>query len=64
MRRWQIVGLVIAVLILVALTVIFWGSLFSLLMAICLLQIPIILLYNYFLNNDRKSDFIDDDNGF
>ena len=63
MKKWQIIGLVIVVLALIALIWVFWGSLFSILLAMCLIHVPIIYLFNRFLNADRTSDFIDDDNG-
>ena len=38
MKKWQIIGLVIVALALIALIWVFWGSLFSILLAMCLIQ--------------------------
>lgn len=62
MSKWQIIGLIAVVLVMVVLIVLFWGSLFSIVLTMGLLLIPSVYLFNRFLNTDRTSDFIDDDN--
>ena len=47
----------------VALIVITWGSIFSIILAATMFLIPVIYLANRFINTDEGSDFTDDGNG-
>ena len=53
----------ILVVVLVVLIIIFWGSIFSVIMTVGLLGIIPIYLFNRFINTDETSDFVDDNNG-
>ena len=63
MKLWQCICLVLIILVMIGLIALFWGSMFSIILTMGLIMIPSIYLFNRFLNTDRTSDFIDDDNG-
>ena len=63
MNKLQIVMLGLAVIVCVVLIIIFWGSIFSILMTLGLISIPGIYLFNRFINTDEKSDFTEDYHG-
>ena len=50
------------ILTLVVLIIVFWGSMGSIVLTIGLIATVPVYLMNRFVNTDRKSDFIDDDN--
>ena len=52
----------IIVLALVVLIIVFWGSMASIVLTIGLIATVPVYLMNRFVNTDRRSDFIDDDN--
>ena len=52
----------IIVLTLVVLIIVFWGSMASIVLTIGLIATVPVYLMNRFVNTDRRSDFIDDDN--
>ena len=53
----------VIILALVALIVIFWGSIFSAIVVFSLVMSLPVYLYNRFLNAEPESDFVEDDNG-
>ena len=63
MSTLQKILLAVLVLVMVVLIIVFWGSLFSILMAAAMFMIIPIYLYNRFLNTDEASDFAEDQNG-
>ena len=63
MRTWQKITLVAIVLMMIGLIWVFWDTAFSIILASGLLMILPIYLFNRFLNTDRTSDFVEDDNG-
>ena len=63
MSKLQKILLAVIALAIVALIIIFWGSIFSGAMIYALVMILPVYLYNRFLNVDRTSDYLEDDNG-
>ena len=62
MRIWQKVLLAALILALIILIIVFWGSIASIIFTLGLVGIVPIYLFNRFINSDRSSDFIDDEN--
>lgn len=63
MSKLQIVLLALVTVACVALIVVFWGSIFSIMMVLAVISIPGIYLFNRFINTDEKSDFTENFNG-
>ena len=63
MSKLQKILMGILVVVLVVLIIIFWGSIFSVIMTVGLLGIIPIYLFNRFINTDETSDFVDVNNG-
>ncbi len=61
--KLQKILLAILIPVMVALIVITWGSIFSIILAATMFLIPVIYLANRFINTDEGSDFTDDGNG-
>ena len=63
MSKLQIALLALVVIACIVLIVVFWGSIFSIMMTMALIGIPGVYLYNRFLYTDEKSDFTENFNG-
>lgn len=62
MKRWQIIALIALVIVMAVLIWVFWGTMFSILLASCMILIPIVWLMNVLLNPDSASDWTNDGN--
>ena len=62
MSTLQKILLAVLVLALIVLIIVFWGSVASIVLTMGLIMIVPVHLFNRFINSDKTSDFIDDEN--
>ena len=63
MKLWKIIGYIAVLIGLIALTVIFWGSIASVLFTFLLIFSVLMFPLQRFFVDDRENDFVDDQNG-
>ena len=59
LQKILLAALVVALIVLI---IVFWGSMASIIFTLGLIGIVPIYLFNRFINSDKTSDFIDDEN--
>ena len=62
MSLLQKILLAVLVVALIVLIIVFWGSIASIIFTFALIMIVPVYLFNRFINSDKTSDFIDDEN--
>ena len=63
MTKLQWILFTVLMVIMTVLTILFWGSIFSVLMMFCMLLSVAMLLLNKFVNVDRDNEFADSQDG-